>query len=106
MVDEVGRDDLDVEIEDVQDGMQVGLRWVHPVEDGDVAVGVLHVELPNPDVEDVHVLVDVIPNLFVVDDLDVEAMLVEGLHVDVIQHLEDEVDHVQNDVFCGRTFGR
>ena len=55
-------------------------------------------ELPNPDVEDVHVLLDVIPNLFVVDDLDVEAMLVEVLHVDVIQHVEDEVDHVQDDV--------
>ena len=55
-------------------------------------------ELPNPDVEDVHVLLDVIPNLVVVCDLDVEATLVEILHVDVIQHVEDEVDHVQDDV--------
>ena len=52
-------------------------------------------ELPNPDVEDVRVLLDVIPNLVVGDDLDVEAMLVEVLHVDVIQHVEDEVNHVQ-----------
>ena len=33
--EEVVRDDLDIEIEDVEDGMHVGLRWV---EDWDVAV--------------------------------------------------------------------
>ena len=35
VVDEVVRDELDVEIEDVRDCVHVGLRWV---EDGDVAV--------------------------------------------------------------------
>ena len=55
-------------------------------------------EPPNPDVEDVHVLLDVIPNLVVVYDLDVEAMLVEVLQVDVTQHVDDQVDHVQDDV--------
>ena len=57
-------------------------------------------ELPNPDVEGVDVCLDVIPNLDVnvVDDLDVERMLVEVLQDDVIQHVEDEVKLVQDDV--------
>ena len=52
IVDEVVLSDLDV-----QDNVDVdvGLRWV---EDWDVAVRILHVELPNPDVEDVHVILD------------------------------------------------
>ena len=32
------------------------------------------------------------------DDLDVEEMLVEVLHVDVMQRVEDEVDPVQDDI--------
>ena len=41
-----------------------------------------------------------IPNLVlnIVNDFDVEKMLVDVLHVDVIQHVEDEVEPVQDDV--------
>ena len=45
-------------------------------------------ELPNPDVKDVQIRLDVIPNLVVVYDLDVEEMLGKVLHVDAIQHLK------------------
>ena len=52
-------------------------------------------QLPNPDVEDVHILLNAIPNsipnLFVVDDLDLVAMLVEVLHVDEAQILVAEI---------------
>ena len=56
--------------------MDLGLRRV---EDGDVAVWVPYVQLPNPDVEDVNVLLDAIPNFVVgvMDDLDLERMLVD-----------------------------
>ena len=66
-------------------------------------------ELPNPDGEDVDVRLDVIPNLVVVDDLDVEEMLVKVLHGDMMQHVEDEVEPVQDGTdgnFCGRTSGK